>query len=66
MVDVKTLTPVQLRRRVKQLERCLTDVDRWLGDRYNDHRSCGTDKPWHEEFVLLGQIMRRVSRTLRH
>jgi hypothetical protein len=54
----------RLRGRVKRLERCLKDVQRWISDEYMEARSYGRNTKEDDHYSALLRLDRRVRRTM--
>lgn len=61
---VNTMKTKSPSRRIRQLENCLRDVNRWISDRSNDLRACGRIDGDNPDLRHLRQLQTRVHRTI--
>jgi hypothetical protein len=51
-------------RRIKRLEKCLHDVQRWISDEMIDLNGRGADNKDNSQYVSLCRLRIRVNRTI--
>jgi hypothetical protein len=63
--SAQALERAKLNRRVKQLENCLRDVQRWISEQDIEFNSRGADNDDNENYRALCALNNRIRRTLK-
>lgn len=53
------------RRRIKQLEQCLSDVQDWMFERFVELNGRGADRDDNPDYQELKRLKNRINRTVR-